>query len=162
MTVSTVKRSAFKTFLNTGTTETPVWSLVGEGITTGTINYNPETSSETYIHQDSGVTMIDSYKPTMPIEATCKAGDTVFDFVDGKRQARAVLAAAQVEIVNVWLYEAEAGGAYPAERQAANLQIDSFGGDGGASAKISYTINFEGDPTIGTFNPSTLAFVANP
>ena len=153
-----VKRSQFKTFLNTGTSETPVWSLVGDGITTGTINYNPQTSEEVYIHQDSGTTMIDSYKPVLPIEATAKAGDAAFDFVDNLRQTRAVLGAAQGEVVNVWLYETAVAGAYPAERQQVNIQIDSFGGDGGASAKINYTLNFMGDPVQGKFDPTTSAF----
>jgi hypothetical protein len=158
---TTVKRSNFKTFLNTGTVATPVWSLLGDGITTGTINYNPQTLEEVYIHQDSGSTEIESYKPTMPIEGTCKAGDAVFDYIDNLRQARAVLTAARTEIVNVWLYEAPVTGAYPAEKQAVSIQIDSFGGDGGTSAKINYTINFVGDPVTGTFNPVTLAFTGS-
>jgi hypothetical protein len=162
MTVTTVKRSDFKTFLNTGTTETPVWSLIGEGITTGSINYNPQSSEEIYIHQDSGTTTIDGYKPTFPVEATAKKGDAAFDFVDAKRKARAVGGDAQAEIVNVWLYETEATGAWPAEKQNVNIQIDEFGGDGGQSAKINYTLNYMGDPVPGTFNPSTLAFVATP
>lgn len=161
MTSTSVKRSQFKTFLNTGTSETPVWSLIGDGITTGAINYNPQTEEEVYIHEDSGTTLISSYKPTLPIEATAKAGDAAFDYVDGLRQSRAVLGSAQGEIVNVWLYETPTGEAYPAEKQNVNIQIDSFGGDGGQSAKINYTLNFMGDPTIGTFNPSTLAFVAS-
>lgn len=162
MTVTTVKRSQFKTFLNTGTTETPAWKLVGDGITTAAINYNPQTSEEIYIHEDSGTTELESYKPTMPMEATAKAGDSVFDYVDGLRQTRAVLGAAKAEIVNVWLYETPTSGAYPAEKQNVSVQIDSFGGDGGQSAKINYTLNFLGDPTYGTFDPETLAFVATP
>ena len=155
----TVKRSQFKTFLNTGSIATPVWSLVGDGITTGAINYNPQTSEETYIHEDSGVTEIESYKPTMPVEATAKVGDVVFDYVDGKRRSRAVLGSAQTEVVNVWLYVAPVTGTYPAERQTVNISIDDFGGDGGQAAKINYTLNYVGDPRLGTFNPTTLAFV---
>jgi hypothetical protein len=162
MTVSTVKRSQFKTFLNTGTTETPVWSLIGDGVTTGAIEYNPTTTEEVYIHQDSGTTEIESYKPTMPVEATAKAGDAAFDYVDGLRQSRAVLGAAKGEVVNVWLYETETTGTWPAEKQAVNISIESFGGDGGSSAKLNYTLNYVGDATAGTFNPTTLAFVATP
>jgi hypothetical protein len=162
MTSSTVKRSAFKTFMNTGTTETPVWSLLGDGVTSGAINYNPQTLEETYIHQDNGSTEVESYKPTLPIEATAKAGDPVFDFVDALRQSRAVLDAARAEIVNVWLYETPTAGEYPAEKQTVSIQIDDFGGDGGSNAKINYTINFIGDPTLGTFNPTTSTFTPNP
>lgn len=162
MTVATVKRSQFKTLLNTGTTGSPTWSLIGDGVTTGKINYNPQTSEEIYIHEDSGTTEVEGYKPTMPIEATAKKGDAAFDFIDTMRKARAVLADAHAEIVNVWLYETPAGGEYPAERQGVSVQVDDFGGDGGASAKLNYTLNYMGDPVEGTFNPTTGVFTPNP
>lgn len=156
-----VKRSQFRTFLNTGTLVTPTWSLIGDGVTTGTINYNPQTSEEVYIHQDSGSTLVESYKPVMPIESVAINGNADFEYIDNLRKTRAVLSAAETEIVNVWMYETATGGAYPAEKQAVSIQIDDFGGDGGVPAKINYTINYLGDPVVGTFNPSTLAFTAS-
>lgn len=158
MTVVTIKRSLVKTFLNTGTTGTPIWSLIGDGVTSGQIAYNPKTLSEIYIHQDTGITQVESYAPTIAIEATAKNGDAVFEFIDALRKSRAVLDATNSEIVNVWMYETGGPTAYPAEKQSVNIQIDTFGGDGGAAAKIGYTINYLGDPTTGTFNGSTLAF----
>ncbi len=156
-----VKRSQFKTFLNTGTVAAPVWSLIGDGVTTGAINYNPQTVEETYIHQDSGNTEVESYKPNMPIEATAIKGDAAFDFVDAIRKARKILSDAHAEIVNVWLYETEVTGAWPAERQTVGIQVDDFGGDGGQAAKINFTINYLGDPVAGTFNPTTSTFTAS-
>lgn len=158
---TSVKRSQFALYLNVLPSGTADYELVGDGITTATINYNPQTSEETYIHQDSGTTEIESYRPTMPVEATAKSGDPVFDFVDGLRQSRAVLDAAKTDAVLVYIYEGEetpAAGDYPAEKQDVSIQIDSFGGDGGAKAKINYTINFLGDPVPGTFVVSTAAF----
>lgn len=161
MTVTTVKRSEFRTFLNTGTIAVPVWSLLGEGITAAEINYNPQTVEETYIHENSGNTEVESYKPTLPIEAVAKNGDAVFEYIDAMRKSRAVLSSAHTEIVNVWMYETPTTGAYPAEKQDVGIQIDSFGGEGGQSAKINFTINFLGDAISGTFNPTTLAWVAS-
>jgi hypothetical protein len=156
----TVKRSEFALYLDTTPAAAETWSLVGDGITTASVNYNPQTTEETYIHQDSGTTEIESYRPTMPVEAIAKDGDAVFEFVDGLRQARAVLDAAKTDAVMVYLYETPTAGAYPAERQQVSIQIDSFGGDGGQSARINYTVNFLGDPTPGTFNPTTSTFTA--
>ncbi len=152
MTSSTVKRSAFVTFLDTNPSGAASYKEIGDGITAATINYNPQTLEETYINQDSGSTEVQSYKPNMPIEATAKKGDNVFDFIDGLRKARAVLDAAKTSIVNVWKYETPTGDAYPAEKQDVSIQIDSFGGDGGGSTKINYTINFVGTPVVGTFD----------
>lgn len=156
-----VKRSQFATYINTGTKLAPVWALLGEGIVSGAINYNPQTAQETYIHQDSGTTDIESYAPTMPIDATLISDDDALAYLDGLRKSRAVLSAAVTEIVNVWLYETPTAGAYPAERQQVAVQFDTFGGDGGAKSQMSFTINYQGDPAAGTFNPTTSTFTAS-
>jgi hypothetical protein len=162
MTVNKVKRSEVKSFMNVAPSSTASYKLIGDGVTTGTINYNPEVVTETYIHEDSANTFIERYAPTLPIEATAKNGDDVFEFVDGLRKSRAVLDDAETDIVNVWLYESATLGEYPAEKQPVSIQVDSFGGDGGTSAKINYTINFLGDAVLGTFNPTTSTFTPNP
>lgn len=156
-----IKRSEVKSFMNTTPASTATYSLIGDGVTTGTINYNPEVLTETYVHQDSGSTSLERYAPNMPVEATCKVGDEVFDFIDGLRKNRAVGADAETDIVNVWLYETPTSGEYPAEKQSVSIQIDTFGGDGGTSAKIAYTINYVGDAIPGTFNPTTKAWTAS-
>lgn len=162
MASTSVKRSNFATFLNYGTYGSPTYAIVGDGITTATLNYNPQTLEETYIDQDSGTIEVQSYRPNFPIEATAKNGDQAFEFIDNLRKTRAVLTAAQSDVVNVWLYETGGPTAYPAERQLVSIQIDSFGGDGGAVTKINYTINFIGEPIPGTFNASTKVFTPTP
>jgi len=95
------------------------------------------------------------------MEMTCKSGDSVFDFVDGLRQDRAVLDSAKTDLVLVYLYEDAVDGEYPAEKQPVSVQIDSFGGDGGSANRINFTLNFVGDPVKGTFNPTSKAFTPN-
>jgi len=154
---TTVKRSLIASFLNTGTVGAPTWSIIGPGVTTGKIAYNPKTLQEVYINEDTGHTLIESYAPNMPVEATVISGDPVFNFVDALRQARAVLAAAETQVINVWKYTS--GPAYTAEKQTVAISIEEFGGAGGEVAKIKFTMNYQGAPTLGTFNPSTLAWV---
>ena len=157
-----IKRSQVKTFLQTATTPSVVLSLIGDGVTTGTINYNPEVTTETYIHEDNGTTSIERYAPTLPVEATAINGDAVSEYIDNLRKTRATLDAAETYIVNVWMYETPTDtDKYPAEKQAVSIQIDSFGGDGGVSAKINYTINFIGDPVAGSYDVSDGTFTAS-
>ncbi len=153
-----VKRSLFRTFINTGTDLAPDYALLGEGVTTGEISYNPQTTEETYIHEDSGTTEVESYRPSMAIEASCVAGDDVFEYIDTLRKARATLADAETDIINVWMYEAEGVAGYPAEKQDVSIQIDSFGGAGGETNKINFTLNFLGDPIVGEFDVDTTTF----
>jgi len=153
-----IKRSQLMTFMNTTPSAAATYSLIGDGVTGGSISYNPQVEEETYIHQDSATITVESYSPKLSLEASAVAGDAVFDFIDALRVARAVLADAQTDIVNVWAYESGGPTAYPAEKQNVSIQVDEFGGEGGSSVKINYTVNFIGDPIPGTFNASTKAF----
>jgi len=160
MTDVKVKRSEFQTFMDIDPGYED-WALIGEGVTAGEIAYNPEISEETYIHEDSGNAEIEGYSPNMAIEATAINGDEVFEFIDELRKGRAILDDAHTQIVNVWMYETDTAGAYPAELQDVAISIDTWGGEGGASNKINYTIHYRGDPTTGTFNPTTLTWAAS-
>lgn len=153
-----IKRSQLMTFMNTTPSAAATYSLIGDGVTGGSISYNPQVEEETYIHQDSATITVESYSPKLSLEASAVAGDAVFDFIDALRVARAVLTDAQTDIVNVWAYESGGPTAYPAEKQNVAIQVDEFGGEGGSSVKINYTVNFIGDPIPGTFNASTKAF----
>lgn len=153
-----VKRSKFAAFLNTGSGSAETWSLIGNGVTSMVVSYNPQSSDETYIHQDSGTADVESYKPTSSVPMTAVQGDPVFDFVDGLRKRRAVLEEARTSICLVYLYEGGDTGSYPAEKNTCSVQIDDFGGEGGGSNTINFTINFVGDPVSGTFDPETKKF----
>lgn len=156
------KRSRIRHFLNTTPDETnPTYDLLGDGITELTMQYNPNTVTEQYIHQDNANIQTESYAPTVPVSQAVWPGDDVYDFIDSLRQAGpAVLAAAETDLVEVRLYETPdtPGTSYPATKWPVSIQIDSFGGPGGESGKIEYTINVTGDAVDGDFNTSTLAF----
>nr|DAW68334.1 MAG TPA: hypothetical protein [Caudoviricetes sp.] len=156
-----IKRSKLAMFLDTsGGEETAAYALIGDGVTEQTIAYNPTTSEEIYIHQDTGTTDVESYRPNIPTPMTAIKGDEVFDYVDGLRRARAIGSAARTKVCIVYLYETETTGAYPAEESVCSIQIDDFGGAGGETATLNFTINLIGDPVQGTFNPATKAFTA--
>jgi hypothetical protein len=158
MTAVKIKRSQVQSFLNTTPLSTATYKLIGDGIVGGSIAMNPKITEETYIHQDSASISVDSYAPKMPVEGSAKAGDDVFEFIDALRRARATLADAETDVVNVWMYETGGPTAYPAEKQPVAISVDEFGGEGGVAAKIKYTINFIGPAVLGTFNASTKAF----
>jgi hypothetical protein len=154
-----IKRSEFATFLDTTPLSTPTWSRIGEGVVTGAVAYNPESTTETYIHEDSATIVVERYAPNLPIEATAINTDAVFEFIDTLRRTRATLDDAETDILLVYMYETPVStDQYPAELQHVSIQIDSFGGEGGVSTKINYTINFIGDATTGLYDVSTNSF----
>jgi hypothetical protein len=145
-----LKRKDFAAFLNTGTIAVPVWSRMGQGITSQTLTYNASKTTETYIHQDNANNSVDSYAPTMDTPQTAYAGDPVFDYVDDLRKTRAVGSEAQGELLLVYIYDEESTGVYKAEKNNCTITIGDFGGEGGGNVVLNYTIDLDGDPTLGT------------
>jgi hypothetical protein len=158
--MSKVKRSEFALFLDTTPAATnPTWSRVGTGFTTGTLNYNPEVTTETYIHEDTATTTLERYAPNMPLEGQCINTDAIFEFIDDLRRDRAVGSAAETDALLVYLYETPTStDKYPAEKQPVTIQIDSFGGDGGVTNRINFTISFRGAATTGVYDVSANSF----
>jgi hypothetical protein len=150
-----IKRSQFATYLNTTPASTATWSLLGDGVTNAKESLNPKTSSETYITDNQATISVDSYAPTMPVVATAKVGEAVFEYIRGLRDTKAILADCETQIINVALYETPTAGAYPATYQNVSIQVDEFSGEGGVKMTQNFTINFQGAPVQGTFNPST-------
>ncbi len=159
--VDTIKRSQWKTMLNTTPSSTATYVQIGDGVASAKLGMNPETTKQTDIDEDNARVSVDSYAPTLPIKQIAKNTDAVFEFIDNLRKTRAVNEDAETDIVLVDAYETGGPTAYPAQQQDVSIQIDSFGGDGGKPIEIEYTINFNGDPVAGAFNATAGTFTAS-
>ena len=144
-----IKRSLFATFLNTGDGTTETWSRMGKGITSQSISYNPNVTTEQYIDEDNATSSVDSYAPSLDGTQTCYKGDPVFEYIDGLRQRRAVGTDLETDVLFVYMYSGTEG-AYKAEKNKCVIQLGEYGGDGGGNVTMTYTIGLNGSPTIGT------------
>lgn len=146
-----VKRSQFATFLDTTpNTDEKTYARLGKGVTSASVAYNPTVNDEHYIDEDSGSKQLDGYAPTLATEQVANKGEPIFDFVDSLRQTRAIGDSAKTSLLMVYIYDKETEGKYKAEEQNAIISINEFGGEAGNPVKITYDINFSGDPTVGT------------
>jgi hypothetical protein len=155
-----IKRSLFATFINTTPgTETATWAKMGKGITSQNISYNPNVTTEQYIDEDNAYSSVDSYAPSLDGTQTCYKGEAVFTYIDGLRQNRAVGAELETEVLFVYLYDGEEN-AYKAEKNKCVIQLGEFGGEGGGSVQLTYTIGLNGEPEQGTatVSNSTVTF----
>ena len=145
-----IKRSLFATFINTtpGDGE-PTWAKMGKGITSQKISYNPTVTTEQYIDEDNAYSSVDSYAPSLDGAQTCYKGEPVFEYIEALRQKRAVGADLETEVLFVYLYDG-AENAYKAEKNACVIQLGDYGGDGGGSVQLTYTIGLNGSPEQGT------------
>ena len=145
-----IKRSLFATFINTTPGETENWARMGKGITSQNISYNPNVTTEQYIDEDNAYSSVDSYAPSLDGTQTCYKGDPVFEYIDGLRQARAVGADLETEVLFVYMYTSESGSGYKAEKNKCVIQLGEYGGDGGGNVTMTYTVGLNGDPVVGT------------
>ena len=150
MIMEKIKRSLFVTFINTtpGGGE-PTWAKMGKGITSQKISYNPNVTTEQYVDEDNAYSSVDSYAPSLDGQQTCYKGEPVFEYIDGLRQNRAVGTELETEVLFVYLYDGE-GGSFKAEKNSCVVQLGDYGGDGGGSVQMTYTLGLNGDPVQGT------------
>lgn len=152
------KRSAFKMFMNTTPGSTADYNIIGPGVTELSIAYNPQTSTEQYIHEDTATTEMTGYQPNAPVTAQAVKGDPTFEFVNEMRKNLPIGSDAHTDVVLVDLFGKQTGGAYEATKQPVSIQIDSYGGSASDPLSIGYTINWRGAGTQGSFNPDTRTF----
>lgn len=168
-------RSKLAYYINTTPESTgDTYVLIGYGVTEAKMNYNPQTTTEQYIHEDVATTTVDAYQIELPITGKLYVGDTAFEFFESIRQGLAAGAAGTgipniggldiTELVEVRKYEDPdtAGTSYPATKFSGQISIADFGGSGGGKIEFSGTFHVQGTPVDGDFNVSTKAFTATP
>lgn len=157
------QRSLLVTYLRTsGTYENPTWSLIGDGVTTLSISYEPESEDLQYINQDTATTALKRYKPTMSLDGVLEMKETgttvksyelnpVFSYINSLRRTRSISNESEILMVelytgsfdtinNVWT-------GCKSQRQNVNIQVNEFGGEAGDTISFSSTVNFSGDPS---------------
>ena len=155
-----IKRSLFATFINTTPGDgAATWAKMGKGITSQKISYNPTVTTEQYIDEDNAYSSFDSYAPSLDGQQTCYKGEPVFEYIEALRQKRAVGTELETEVLFVYLYDG-AENSYKAEKNACVIQLGDYGGDGGGSVQMTYTIGLNGSPVQGTatISNSTVTF----
>lgn len=146
-----IDRTEWVEFLNTTpNADTEAWAIIGVGITDKSTDYNAEKTDEKWIiHKNKNVT-VDSYGLTSGVEQTCYKDDEVFEFIDDIRYKLKTGSDAETTLLEIDKYSVTNESSTPKYRARlwnVSIEISSHGGD---TAKINYTINYNGDPTFGT------------
>ncbi len=152
------KRSAFLMFMNTTPSTDGTYALIGDGVTELSVSYNPQTTTEQYIHQDTANTDVTGYQPNAPVTAQAVKEDKVFKFINEMRKKLPVMSDAYTDVILVDVFEEKKTNGYPCTKQPVSIQIDSYGGAASDPLSIGYTINWRGTGTEGYFATDTLTF----
>lgn len=147
-----VKRKEIMLYLDTTPSEqTSNWGLYGKKSTTATYTYNPNSTSETYITDDNATVTLDSYNITIDGNMKCYFGDAIYDFINGLRYNLATGSDAQTKALLIDKYDKnDTDSSFKAQTFDCTISIESYGGDGGVTPSITFTIGLNGDPTQGS------------
>ncbi len=148
-------------YFNIGTADAPEYVLLGDGITSLTENFNPETETKQYINQSNGTTTVKSYTPSIPITKEYIKDDKLQDWMNEKIKILPTGSSAQSDYIRINILEAAVDGAYPAVKRKCTYQFDSIGGDAGSELVSGMTLGGVGDGIQGTFNVKTATFTPN-
>lgn len=140
--IEKIPRSQFLTFLNTGTSENPTWSVLGVGMTEYGIEYNPQVDTEKWIIEDNARNDHSSNQKQGSVTQKCYKGDAVFEFINSARDQ--LNFKTQVLDVDRWN---GTGTTYPAKKNDVMITVTKYMGE---NAEIEYTIYYDGDPIEGT------------
>lgn len=147
-----VKRKEIMLYLNTTpTNESETWGLYGKKSTTATYTYNPNSTSETYITDDNATVTLDSYNVTIDGDMKCYFGDAIYDFINGLRYNLSTGSDAVTKALLIDKYDkSSSDDSFKAQTFDCTISIESYGGDGGVTPNITFTIGLNGDPTQGS------------
>lgn len=136
-------------FINTGTVAAKVWAPLGKGVVSLPLAYNPQVTTETYIHEDNATTSVDSYQVSAGVDISLWDATTApaHAYLEGLRKTRAVGEDAETEILEVDLSTTSP---YDAQLSSAVVAIDTFTVEGGKPQQLSVTVYYNGNPTDGT------------
>lgn len=156
-----VKRKEIMLYIDTTPNSNETWGLYGKKSTTATYTYNPNSTSETYITDDNATVTLDSYNITIDGSMKCYYGDAIYDFINELRYKLAVGSDAVTKVLLIDKYDKNSDESFKAQTFEATISIESYGGDGGVTPNITFTIGLNGDPTQGsvTFTGETPTFV---
>ncbi len=145
----TIARSLLATFINTGTSASPVWSILGLRVEDSSLEYDYQKNTFKDI---LGKTWTDLFDPIVTQSfdpAPLDAGDAAIVHIHNLaviEQDAASLAAQDMLVVHYY-----AGTSDFAERYTSSaVTIDSLGGEGGGHIDSSIDVTFGGTRTKGT------------
>lgn len=156
-----VNRAQRRHYMNTGSTDAPVWSLIGEGFTEFMESKNAVSYQRRYIHENVKRTDVTGYAPTVDYEFEVYAGNAVIEKLRQITDREWTGSQAWVEICTADLFdETDSAGICRASVRTYSVIPDECG-EGTDTLLYTGTLKAISAPVHGTFVISTGTFTAD-
>ena len=152
-----IERKYLAHFINTAVDEQAVYERLGKDLEEFSPELSAQVDTKKNILGQSSV-VISGYEKTGSIEPFyAEEGSGLFqrlqDIIDGDL----VLDALKTDVVEVKLWEQAENGAYPAVKETAYIEVNSYGGDT-TGYQIPFTLHYTGEKVKGTFDVAAKTF----
>ena len=145
-----ITRDQWRAYMNTGTGEAAVYSLIGEGFTSFAEAKNPKEYSRQYVHEKTERADVVGFAPSIAYSADMHSGDPCVERVAKAHDEEQIGNAAHVEIIAVNLWEkGEGQNSYVAYQRKYSIIPDSKG-DGTDALIYSGNLKAVGEFVKGT------------
>lgn len=151
------KRNSTMIFMNVGESDAEEYEVIGKGIEELSRDMNNEVESTTDILGNTETTVTKGPQTTsvdpLKFERDSKASKIMYDIYKNDLE----LSDVEKEFVEVFTEDVESEGEYAAFKQKGAIDLKSWGGDT-KGINTPFDINWIGEKTQGTFNPTTKVF----
>lgn len=147
-------------YLNSSSTDTPSFALMGVGFNTLDENPNAQTDGKTYIHQKAQSSQIKNYQTQFPFDTDLIASEEAVMALYSIGRNQRTGADAELEYVRVELFQPHVTleNTFSARKFKVAVAVTGITGAGGEAVKVTGTLHGVGDPVYGTFNTTTKIF----
>lgn len=147
----TVGRELLIAYLNTGTSNEPVWSAIGKRVDESSVNYDWSTESQQDILGDTYTTMkkpvmTQSFDP-IPLDAGDPAAVKLWNLGVKDQDAQSL---SNQDMMIGHFYAGNASALFAERYSSCAVAVTSIGGEGGGRLNIATDITYGGTRTIGT------------
>jgi hypothetical protein len=154
-----IERKYLAHYINTATKSDAVYERMGKDLEEFSPELSAQVDTKKNILGESSV-VISGYEKTGSVEPYyAEEGTGLFQRLQGIIDDALVLDSLKTDVVEVKLWEAAEGSAYPAVKETAYIEVMSYGGDT-TGYQIPFTLHYTGEKVKGTFDVATKTFTA--
>ena len=154
-----IERKYMAHFINAAKEGQAVYERLGQDLEEFSPEMSAQVETKKNILGESSV-LISGYEKTAAVEPFyADQGSELFQRLQEIIDGDLVLDDLKADVVDVKLWDADQGGAYPAVKETVFIEVTSYGGDT-TGYQIPFTIHYTGEKVKGTFNISTKTFTA--
>ena len=158
--MSKIERKYLAHFINVAKdAEAATYERLGSDLEEFSPEMSAQVETKKNILGESSI-LISGYEKTASVEPFyAQKGSALFERLQEIIDNDLVLDELKADVVDVKLWDANEGGAYPAVKETVYIEVTSYGGDT-TGYQIPFTLHYTGEKTKGTFNVSTKTFTA--